>query len=89
MGCGRIEALHVVERERWIDKKTEQAGADEVPEEHGGKEAEAPVVDDFPFADPGVLRPAMSLDPTTKSGTTSSAENTLLSAITDIGVPEK
>jgi hypothetical protein len=30
----RVEALHVVERDRWIDEEPEEPGTHEIPERH-------------------------------------------------------
>ena len=38
----RVEALHVVERDRRVDQEAEQARADQVPEGHGDEEVDRP-----------------------------------------------
>src|SRR5262245_10699837 len=44
----RIETLHVIERDRWIDEEAEQSGAYQVPERNGEEEPNRPAVTPHP-----------------------------------------
>src|SRR4051812_26508541 len=45
----RVDALHVVERERRIDEEAEQSCSDQIPYQNTGEECEWPLVDGLPF----------------------------------------
>ena len=40
----RVQALHVVERDRRVDEEAEQARADQIPERDGDEEVDRPLV---------------------------------------------
>ena len=76
---GRVEALHVVERDGRIDQEAEEARADEIPEGHGDEEVDRP----FVGRDPECCRRtgarrmfSQASKPISTSGTTSSALKT-------------
>ena len=41
---GRVQPLHVIERDGRIDQEAEQPGADQIPEQDGREEHERPMI---------------------------------------------
>jgi hypothetical protein len=62
VGGGHVQALHVVQRNRRVDREAEQAGADHVPEAHGDEAQDRPLVGSAPRARLGALVVAIGLD---------------------------
>ena len=58
----RVEPLHIIERERRIDQESEEAGADQIPDQHGREKHERPVVGLLPVEQPLVFGAAVSLE---------------------------
>jgi hypothetical protein len=88
VGRGHVQALHVVQRDRRVDREAEQTGADHVPEADGDEAQDRPLVR-CTQGRLGTLVVASASTPIMASGTTSSAENTAPMAITEVGVPVK
>src|SRR5215470_19459207 len=47
-GC-RIQSLHVIKRDRWVNQEAEEASANKIPDQRRREKAERPAVDVFPF----------------------------------------
>ena len=83
-----VEALHVVERRRRVDREAEQARADGVPERRPRRSTGSATGRRRPTVRPACACSCGSASmPMSDSGTTSSAENTAPTAITEVGVP--
>ena len=44
MHGGRVETLHIVQRNRWIDEKAKQASPDQIPKSHRNKPVNRPFI---------------------------------------------